>query len=695
MVHRNHTDYRPVPHFAHLLLGQILVDHHRLSSEAVEVALRQQEHEQREKSEARFIGEILVEQQVITREQVAQALALQREQFAQSIVGSYRLQSLLGRGGAGMVYRAVMLSGKNEPAPVALKLIPQRCPGDVDALARFQREAQAGTALDHPHIVRTQDFGTTRDSYWLVCELMSGGSLLERVRTHGLLTESAALSLALAMLQALDHALARGLVHCDIKPANILFDEKGSPHLADLGLAQFTQPDDDGPRDRTAGTPAFMAPEQALGRNRYDTRSDLYSLGATLFFVLTGTPPFIDPIPLQVINQHLNAAPPAVDTVNRSVSSDTAALIRKLLAKRCEDRYANPSEAIADVRRIQAGKRPLALTLTPEQAYAPLKVQMQTRSGNKQSDHTPHNSAKNIQPTPTKAHPVGAVKTLTPRGNRLVTGAVNTPTPRGNRLVTGAVHTPTPRGSRIPQRTKKGWPMPVMAAFGGVTLIAVASGIFALVLWNRPPKAPLPVVEPQSIPTPAAVAVDLISKLDAKKIQQEEWILRDGILMSPRGAVHLLPIDGTPPAEYDLTCSFKRLYPSGSLSLIFDFNGRQCALVIGGDRDTRIGFELIGGKAFNDNASLHIIPEPLAQDKRMAVTIKVRRNGLSAYVGDKEICSLPGAGSNVKLDEMWKLPPNHVMGIGTRTTQVAVFRLSLTEFLSASPAPSTTPTSTK
>jgi serine/threonine protein kinase len=692
VAHQTITDYRPVPHFAHLLLGQILVDHHRLSPEAVEAGLVQQEQEQREKSESRFIGEILVERKVVTREQVAQALAFQREQFAQSMVGSYRLQSLLGRGGAGMVYRAVLLSGKSEPAPVALKLIPQRRPGDVDALARFQREAQAGTALDHPNIVRTLDFGTTRDSYWLVCELMSGGSLLERVRSRGLFEESDALSLALAMLQALDHALARGLVHRDIKPANILFDDQGSPHLADLGLVQFTQQDENGPRDRTAGTPAFIAPEQALGQDRYDTRSDLYSLGATLFFALTGAPPFIDPVPLEVINQHLNAAAPAVDMVNRNVSSDTAALIRKLLAKRCEDRYANPTEAIADVRRIQTGKRPLALALTPEQAYAPLKVQLQTRSGNKLGDHTPRNAAKNIQPTPTKAHPVGAVKTLTPRGNRIVTGPVNTPTPRGNRIAQQR-----PEVGRA-QRAKKSGPWATVG-FGGVSLIAVASGLFALVLWNRPPTAPLPTagqqVEQHPMPALAAVAVDLISKLDAKKIQQEEWILRDGVLMSPRGAVHLLPIGWTPPAEYDLTCSFKRLYPSGSLSLIFDFNGRQCALVIGGDHDTRIGFELIGGKSFNDNESLHIIPEPLAQDKRMAVTIKVRRNGLSAHVGEKEICSLPGAGSNVKLDDAWKLPPNHVMGIGTRTTQVAVFRLNLTEFLSASSTSSITPTSTK
>jgi hypothetical protein len=328
--------------------------------------------------------------------------------------------------------------------------------------------------------------------------------------------------------------------------------------------------------------------------------------------------------------------------------------------------------------------------LTPEKAYAPLKVQLQTRSNNKQNDNTPRNSPKSVQPTPTKSHAVGSMKTLTPRGNRIIAGTVNTPTQRGNRIQ------PQRSEANKQQRTKKGWPLPVIAAFGLVTLIAVACGIFALVVWNRSSAAPLTVVEQQPAPAPiAAVVVDLISKLDAKTLQHEEWILRDGVLMSPRGALHLLPIDWVPPAEYDLTCSFKRLYPSGSLSLIFHFNGRQCALVIGGDNDTRIGFELVGGKAFNDNESLHIIPEPLEQDKRMAVTIKVRRNGLSAFVGEKEICSLPGAGSNLKLDETWKLPPNHVMGIGTRTTQIAVFRLNLTEHISASPASTTTPAATK
>jgi hypothetical protein len=138
-----------------------------------------------------------------------------------------------------------------------------------------------------------------------------------------------------------------------------------------------------------------------------------------------------------------------------------------------------------------------------------------------------------------------------------------------------------------------------------------------------------------------------------------------------------------PPAVYDLTCSFTRLYPSGSLSLLFDMGGHQCALVIAGDSDLRLGFEMVGGKPMSENGSLFTLPEPLAPDKRISVTIQVRRSGLSARLGDKEISHLAGAGANLSVDDAWKLPKGHVIGLGTRTTQVAVFRLKLTEMSGA------------
>jgi serine/threonine protein kinase len=696
----------PVPQFAHLLIGQILADRHGLAAEGIDAGLRQQDQEERERGQTRFLGEILVERRLATREQVADALAWQREQFAQSLVGPYRLESLLGRGGAGTVYRAVRLGGKKDGPAVALKLLPQKRPGDVDALARFQREAQAGVALDHPHIVRTLDFGTTRDCYYLVCELMPNGTLADRIRMHGPLPEAEALVLAVAVLQALDHASARGLLHRDIKPANILYDAHGRPRLADMGLAQAIGGSPGGARDRTAGTPAFIAPEQAMGQDRSDVRADLYSLGVTLFFALTGAPPFIETDPLEVINQHLNHAPPEVTAINRNVSAATGALVRKLMAKRPEDRYAHAAEAITDVRRIQAGERPLAMALTPEQAYAPLKVQVQTRE---------HGTAE-LTPASTRA---SQATTLTPRGNRAQARPPGTrsqdlaryakdasgerkarasarqepTTDRTKKRATAKDPTSEShkRGragdakvgqggkSRVPTRATAAWG-PLIAA--GVIILGLgALAVMFLTRQDAPPPPPPVMVEPAA-PKPVGAVIDLLGKLDAQFLQRHEWMLRDEVLTSPRGAQHLLPIGWLPPIEYDLTCSFKRLYPSGSLSLVFDIGGRQCALVVTGDVDTRIGFELVGGRPLAENPSLHTIPEPLGPDKRLTLTVQVRRSGLSVRIGENEICALPG-GTLLALDENWKLPPGHVLAIGTRTTQVAIFRLKLTEISGA------------
>ncbi|MBA3699286.1 MAG: protein kinase [Planctomycetes bacterium] len=695
-----------MPQFAHLLLGQILMDRHELSADGIDAGLRQQDQEERERGETRFLGEILVERRLVTREQIAEALGFQREQFAQSLVGPYRLESLLGRGGAGTVYRAVQLGGKKDGPVVALKLLPQKRPGDVDALARFQREAQAGVALDHPHIVRTLDFGTTRDCYYLVCELMPNGTLGDRVRINGPLAEADALVLAVAVLQALDHASARGLLHRDIKPANILYDARGTPRLADMGLAQAIKGNLGGPRDRTAGTPAFIAPEQAMGHEQSDVRADLYSLGATLFFALTGSPPFVEKNPLEVINQHLNHAPPEVPTINRSVSAATGALVRKLMAKRAEDRYANAAEAITDVRRIQAGERPLALALTPEQAYAPLKVQVQTRdsgtaelmpSSAKSSQATtltPRSNRAQARPPGTRSQDLGkyAKEPTSDRSKKRAAPAkepakepTKEPTSdshKRRRADNGKAGHRTTR-PRLTTRGTTPWGLFIAA---GVIVIGVGVLTVMLLTKKDPPPPPPPVVEEPTAPKPVGAVIDLLAKLDAKFMQQHEWLLREDVLMSPRGAQHLLPIAWLPPAEYDLTCSFKRIYPSGSLSLVFDIGGRQCALVVSGDADTRIGFELVEGKPLNENRSLHVIPEPLGTDKRLTITVQVRRSGVSARIGENEICSLPGVGSTLSLDESWKLPQGHVMGIGTRTTQVAVFRLKLTE-LSGAGAP--------
>jgi serine/threonine protein kinase len=423
-----------MPQFAHLLLGQILIEHQGISLAAIEQAISTQHQEGRQTGRYRLLGEILLELALISPEQLTAALDFQQEQFAQSLIGAYRLESLLGQGGMGTVYRARQLGGKKENHMVAIKLVAQKKPGDIAALARFQSEAQAGAALDHPHIVRTLDFGTTRDCYYLVCELMPNGTLHDRINKNGFLSETDTLTLAIAMLQALDHAHHRGLMHRDIKPANILYDATDIPRLADLGLARAISEQKDGARaQNAAGTPAFMAPEQAIGPERCDARADLYSLGATLFYALTGAPPFTAKRSLAVINQHLNEAPPDLHSIRQTLSVGTVAFIRKLMAKRPDDRYANAAEAIADIRRIQNDERPLALALTPEQAYAPLKVTLQTRE--QTTEATPTASKKNVSELSEKeaahaTYPTPLTRTL----SRTPAAVSNERTPSSNKI---------------------------------------------------------------------------------------------------------------------------------------------------------------------------------------------------------------------------------------------------------------------
>jgi serine/threonine protein kinase len=321
---------KPAQPFGHLLVGRILIARGIAKPDQVSACLQQQHAETRINGARRVLGEIVVERGYARHEQIVEALSYQSQQFATLMVGPYRLMAKLGEGGTSVVYRAQAADGARGGArapEVAIKLLPQQHPGDVAALARFQREVQAGLTLDHPHIVRTLDFGTTRDTNYIVTELMAGGSLAARIEQYGPLNEATALTLLDELLAALGYAWSKGLVHRDIKPSNILFDARGVPKLADLGLASLTREIEVG-GERVVGTPHYIAPEQALASPDCDIRADLYSLGATLFYALSGGPPFPETTMVEAINQHLNAAPPAIDHINPAVGPVLAALVR-------------------------------------------------------------------------------------------------------------------------------------------------------------------------------------------------------------------------------------------------------------------------------------------------------------------------------------------------------------------------------
>ena len=274
------------------------------------------------------------------------------------------LLELLGLGGAAEVYRALDLVQQRE---VAVKILNQRA--EPDLVARFIREGQVLSRLHHPHIVQVYRTGEEGGRRYLVMELVRGGSLRERLQ-RGPLPWREAVEVALQVAQALEHAHAHQVIHRDLKPGNILFDDQGRAKLTDFGLAHL---EDASAMTRTGtvmGTVLYLSPEQAVGQH-VDARSDLYALGAVLFEMLTGQPPFTGPSAVSIIYKHLNEQPPPVRRVNAQVPPLVEAVVERLLRKDPARRFPNATETIAALRQAllegEAGQATIPLEeLAPE-----------------------------------------------------------------------------------------------------------------------------------------------------------------------------------------------------------------------------------------------------------------------------------------------------------------------------------------
>jgi serine/threonine-protein kinase len=258
------------------------------------------------------------------------------------------LEQFVGGGGMGAVFRAWDTSLYRT---VAVKVLSTYQAGDVESERRFQTEARSAARLDHPNIARVHYVGEDRGIRYIVFEYIDGTNVRDLVNANGPLPLAEAVNFTLQIAGALTHAWEREVVHRDIKPSNILITQDGLAKLVDMGLARLEQLD--GPEnDETAtgvtlGTFDYISPEQARNPREADTRSDIYSLGCTLFFMLTGRPPFADGSVLQKLLLHQSEAPPDVRALRSEVPEPLAGIVATMLAKRPEDRFQNPTELAA------------------------------------------------------------------------------------------------------------------------------------------------------------------------------------------------------------------------------------------------------------------------------------------------------------------------------------------------------------
>ncbi len=320
---------------------------------------------------------------------VGTSTALEAEEFPQGLsprelaltlkgqlLGHFHLQEFIGGGGMGAVFKAL---DTTLDRIVAVKVVASQSISNEDLQRRFLIEAQSTARLDHPNIARIHYVGRDRGLPYIVFEYIDGVNLRDLITNHGPIPLGDALSFTCQIAHALAHAWEKEVVHRDIKPSNILITRDGQAKLVDMGLARLHQVEttDDELTNTgvTLGTFDYISPEQARDPREADTRSDIYSLGCTLFYMLVGRPPFADGTAVQKLLKHQDQEPPSLSQLRPELPESVSKLASSMLAKSPELRPQTPAELLQRCYLIcqELGIQPPA-TLTPLKISAPAPV---------------------------------------------------------------------------------------------------------------------------------------------------------------------------------------------------------------------------------------------------------------------------------------------------------------------------------
>jgi serine/threonine-protein kinase len=270
----------------------------------------------------------------------------------QILLGRYEVGRLLGAGGMAEVYEG---HDRLLARRVAIKILLSQYAHDPAFLARFRREAQSAASLSHPNIVGVYDTGSEGDTWFIVMEYVDGRTLKDIIRAEGALYWARAAEVAGDVAGALAVAHARGIVHRDVKPGNVMLTTEGKVKVMDFGIARATAVPSITQTSAVVGTAQYIAPEQAQGLE-VDARSDVYALGCCLYEMVTGQVPFTGPTPVAIAYRHVREDPTPPRALNPDVPVPLERVCLKAMGKRPEDRYQTAVELQRDLERVRAGE---------------------------------------------------------------------------------------------------------------------------------------------------------------------------------------------------------------------------------------------------------------------------------------------------------------------------------------------------
>ncbi len=359
----------------------LAIAHRVVTREQLEEAERVIEKEANSGKTRRPVEDVLLEQGILRSEQVwavykVKERLLRDARSRGQRIGGYEIVAKIGEGGLGVVYKARQLSMGRI---VALKVLHERWVTDDEFRKRFLVEARLVGRLSHPNLIQVIDVGRYRNTLYFSMEFVDGEPVDATLDRDGRMDLQSCVSIAIQVTGALEYLHQRRIVHRDIKPGNIMVTKGGVAKLGDFGFVKSSLESVLSTEGEVLGTPDYISPEAAKGEKNLDFRSDLYSLGATLYHMLSGTPPFGGSVS-DVMDQHIKSDPRPLESIVSDLPPKMVAIVNRLMRKRPEDRYNVFSELLSDLEAVRAEAKALGqASPLPDSAVTESKAQ---REGN-------------------------------------------------------------------------------------------------------------------------------------------------------------------------------------------------------------------------------------------------------------------------------------------------------------------------
>jgi eukaryotic-like serine/threonine-protein kinase len=341
------------------LVGRLVIDQGFVTAEELAHALAQSKS-MAEENNQRSLADLLVENEYVTRRQMTRLREVANAERSGQKIPGFKILAKLGAGAMATVFKAKQLSLDRM---VAIKVLPRKFSSNPQFIERFYAEGRAAAQLNHPNIVQAYDVGKAGDYHYFVMEYVEGSTVYDEIVKMKRFTESDAIDIVMQVGEALQHAHERGLIHRDVKPKNIMLSKSGAgagmAKLADMGLARAISDREaaEAEQGKAFGTPYYISPEQIRGELNIGPSADIYSLGATLYHMITGAVPFDGKNPSAVMHKHLKAELVPPDHVNPKLSAGVSEVVEMMMAKDPRKRYQSAKDLLTDLKAVK-GKQP-------------------------------------------------------------------------------------------------------------------------------------------------------------------------------------------------------------------------------------------------------------------------------------------------------------------------------------------------